>query len=270
MATVAAVGLALVSSRDFALSKEEATARSGRGGNSAGNSSHGSSGGRVYTATMPRFKGSSAVRSHPGARPAGYQAGQARGLGQYQTRQSLNRNSRMVQPGSTNVGNGNRLRNWSHNNQTGKSKLDPQAAIRLRNWRGQRDTLSQALLKNREHHHRHHDHGWWKTHCPAIILIDSGYWAWLDGWWYPAWGYDPYYSDYEYDGPVYSYNGLPPDQVVADVQGALQELGYYPYQVDGVLGELTRAALARYQQDHGLSPTGIIDPPTLQSLGLTP
>ena len=51
------------------------------------------------------------------------------------------------------------------------------------------------------------------------------------------------------------------------MQGALQRLGYYRYAVDGVLGPLTRAAIANYQRDHGLAATGGIDPQTLTSLG---
>jgi hypothetical protein len=66
--------------------------------------------------------------------------------------------------------------------------------------------------------------------------------------------------------PIYGYDGLPPDQVIANVQGALQRLGYYRYAVNGVLGPLTRAAIANYQCDYGLAATGAIDPQTLTSL----
>ena len=90
---------------------------------------------------------------------------------------------------------------------------------------------------------------------------------WDAGWWYPAWGYDPN-AYYAYDGPIYGYNDLPPDQVVANVQSALQEQGYYTGEVDGLLGPLTRAAIARYQQDHGLYTTSAIDEPTLEALGM--
>ena len=34
----------------------------------------------------------------------------------------------------------------------------------------------------------------------------------------------------------YSYDGLPPDEIVANVQSALQDLGYYLYEVDGIFG----------------------------------
>src|SRR5207248_805200 len=74
---------------------------------------------------------------------------------------------------------------------------------------------------------------------------------------------------YAYDGPIYGYNNLPPDQVIANVQTALQQQGYYQGEVDGLLGPLTRAAVANYQRDHGLYITSAIDRPTLSSLGMT-
>jgi putative peptidoglycan binding protein len=89
-------------------------------------------------------------------------------------------------------------------------------------------------------------------------------------WWYPAWGYDPYYSCYDYNGPIYGYDGLQPDEIIANVQAVLQQLGYYPYEVDGVLGPATEAAIANYQRDYGLSVTGAIDQPTVMSLVSSP
>jgi len=130
------------------------------------------------------------------------------------------------------------------------------------------DAVSFADARRRCHDFgRGHDRDWWHRRCHTIILISGGFWAWDAGWWYPAWGYDPSYSNYAYDGPVYGYDGLPPDQVIANVQSALQELGYFPYAVDGVLGPSTEQALADYQRDQGLSITGAIDRPTLLSLG---
>ncbi len=52
------------------------------------------------------------------------------------------------------------------------------------------------------------------------------------------------------------------------VQSELAKLGYYQGQIDGVEGDETEAALARYQQDHDLSVTGTLTAATLQSLGL--
>src|SRR5439155_18665385 len=76
-------------------------------------------------------------------------------------------------------------------------------------------------------HRDHHDRDWWRNHCHTIILIGGGFYAWDLGYWYPAYGYDSYYSNYSYDGPIYGYDGLPPDQIIANVQYALQQLGYY-------------------------------------------
>ena len=112
-----------------------------------------------------------------------------------------------------------------------------------------------------------HDRDWWMSHHNRIILIGGGYYYWDNNYWYPAWGYDPNYEFYAYDGPIYGYDGLPPDQVIANVQSALQAKGYYQGMVDGMLGPLTRAALAQYQADHGLYPTSAIDQPTLRTLG---
>lgn len=155
----------------------------------------------------------------------------------------------------------------SHHNASGKSKLDAASTAKLRNWRGKTDSLTEAATKNSGHRHHHHDRDWWRHHCLAIILVGWGYWGWDAGWWYPAWGYNSSYSSYEYDGPIYGYDGLPPDQVIANVQGALQRAGYYSYAVDGVLGPVTQAALQRFQRDHGIPATGAIDPPTLRALG---
>jgi Putative peptidoglycan binding domain. len=61
---------------------------------------------------------------------------------------------------------------------------------------------------------------------------------------------------------------LPPDQVIANVQSALQQQGYYNGEMDGLLGPATREAIADYQRDQGLNITSGIDQPTLESLGL--
>src|SRR6266487_1305676 len=47
-------------------------------------------------------------------------------------------------------------------------------------------------------HRDHHDRDWWRNHCHTIILIGGGFYAWDLGYWYPAYGYDSYYSNYSY------------------------------------------------------------------------
>ena len=116
-------------------------------------------------------------------------------------------------------------------------------------------------------HHDHHDRDWWRNHCHTIILIGGGFYAWDLGYWYPAYGYDPYYSNYAYNGPIYGYDGLPPDQIIANVQYALQQLGYFSEAVDGVLGPVTQAAIEDYQVENNLPVTGAVDRPLLISLG---
>ncbi|PYK07128.1 MAG: hypothetical protein DME66_02230 [Verrucomicrobia bacterium] len=113
-----------------------------------------------------------------------------------------------------------------------------------------------------------HERNWWRNHYNRVVFVYGGWYAWNGGYWIPAWGYDPG-AYYAYDGPIYAYNNLPPDQVVANVQSALQQQGYYQGEVDGLLGPLTRAAVADYQRDHGLYMTSAIDRPTLASLGMT-
>jgi peptidoglycan hydrolase-like protein with peptidoglycan-binding domain len=60
----------------------------------------------------------------------------------------------------------------------------------------------------------------------------------------------------------------PPDKVIADTQALLKQMGYYTGEVDGLLGPLTRKAVAAYQADQGLTATASIDEPTLDFLGL--
>lgn len=113
-----------------------------------------------------------------------------------------------------------------------------------------------------------HDRWWWKHNHTHIVFVLGGWWYWNAGYWYPAWGYDPYYY-YSYDGPIYTgYATLTPDQVIVNVQVELQQQGYYAGSADGVLGPQTRAALAAFQSDNDLTVTSAVDQPTLQTLGL--
>jgi hypothetical protein len=121
---------------------------------------------------------------------------------------------------------------------------------------------------SRRHWHERHDRDWWHDHCNTIVFVSSGYYF-LDGsYWYPAWGYDPLQTSYDYDGPIYTYGDLLPDEVIANVQVALQDAGYYSGPITGSLDVETRAALANFQRDYGLPITGAIDEPTVESLQL--
>jgi Putative peptidoglycan binding domain len=130
------------------------------------------------------------------------------------------------------------------------------------NWQGQQYTV----LRN--YKSEWHDQNWWHSHYHNnIVFVFGAPYYWNAGYWFPAWGYYPN-AYYAWDGPIYGYNHLPPDQVIANVQSALQQQGYYQGEVDGLIGPLTRDAIANYQRDHGLYTTSTIDQPTLQSLGM--
>jgi hypothetical protein len=121
----------------------------------------------------------------------------------------------------------------------------------------------------RSYHPERHDRGWYRSRYNRVELIGGGYYYWNNGYWYPAWGYEPSNEYYAYDAPIYvGHAAEPPDRVIADVQAALQEMGYYKGEVDGLLGPLTREALAGYQADQGLTQTEMIDEPTLDALGM--
>jgi hypothetical protein len=130
-------------------------------------------------------------------------------------------------------------------------------------WQGQQYEVF------RSYHPERHDQGWYRSHYNRVELIGGGYYYWNNGYWYPAWGYNPSAEYYAYDGPIYvGHSAEPPDKVIADVQAVLQQMGYYKGEVDGLLGPLTREALTAYQADQGLTTTAAIDQPTLDSLGM--
>jgi murein L,D-transpeptidase YcbB/YkuD len=120
----------------------------------------------------------------------------------------------------------------------------------------------------RRYRHERHDHDWWKQHYTVIVLVGGGYYYWDSGYWYPALGYDPNYERYDYDGPIFTYGNLLPDQVIVNVQSALQQLGYYTGDLNGSLGVDTRQAITAYQRDYGLDTTGVVDEATVRALGL--
>jgi len=158
----------------------------------------------------------------------------------------------------------------------------------------------QSFVKN--HAFARHDGNWhrdWNKHRAHfdhghVFVFVGGSWWGLYPWdYYPydgfAYGYDPY--DYSYDYP-YDYDGYPyegadysPSQpysyyngyaqsgqysntVVSAVQSKLNSLGYYHGAIDGIDGDETQAALARYQQDQDLSVTGTVTLATLRALDL--
>ena len=114
-----------------------------------------------------------------------------------------------------------------------------------------------------------HDRIWWNSNHKHVVLIGGGWYYWNAGYWYPAWGYDASAAYYPYDGPIYVGKSAKPfDQIVADVQTILQEQELCRGEVDGLVGPLTQEALTAYQNALGLEPTGAMDQPTLEQLGM--
>jgi Putative peptidoglycan binding domain len=152
----------------------------------------------------------------------------------------------------------NRDRNFAFNR---RSNFAINNNFRSDAFRGQQ----YAVFRN--YHREWHDRGWWRSHCDRSIFVTGGWYYWNAGYWFPAWGYDPY-AYYAYDGPICAYNGLAPDQVIVDVQLQLQRAGYYDGPIDGILGPMTQDAIAAFQGDNGLAVTAAIDEPTLATLGI--
>ena len=123
---------------------------------------------------------------------------------------------------------------------------------------------------DKRHAHVHHGH--------IFVFIDGSWWGLYPWDYYPYYAGDYYpYDYYDYDYYPYGYDDQSPyvdsDQygsspTVSAVQSQLAKLGYYGGTIDGVAGDETQAAIARYQQDHDLSVTGTVTAATLQSLGL--
>jgi hypothetical protein len=140
-----------------------------------------------------------------------------------------------------------------------------QVRVIRQNTRGPTMSYSTALQRQR---HEHHTRFWWRQRYPVIVLVGGGYYYLNAGYWYPAWGYDPNYSAYDYDGPIYTYGNLLPDQVILNVQRALTDLGYYRGALSGSLSAATRYAITAYQQDNGLPINGVVDASLVDALGL--
>jgi len=202
--------------------------------------------------------------------------GQVRGSGQANLpnqnviRTGRHRDDQGASRNGTNVTNGTGGTQMTNGTQGTNSKPIPATNAGLRGGKRVLNFNNSNTMNFTDACRRHrdrHDRDWWRNHCTTIILIGGGFYAWDLGYWYPAYGYDSYYSNYAYDGPIYGYDGLAPDQIIADVQYQLQQLGYFAEAVDGVLGPITRQAIADYQLDNGLAVTGAIDRPTLVALG---
>ncbi len=210
---------------------------------------------RTYTST-PRYNGNATIRSANTTNTR---------LRQHSFRQS----DRVGVQSNVAVNRNRNLRNQTFSgNRTANVSVNRNRNVTVtNNWRSSRFS-GQQYAAFRNYHRQWHDRGWWSSHYNRIIFVGSGWYFWDAGYWYPAWGYDSY-SYYPYDGPIYGYGNLTPDQIVVDVQTQLQRDGYYAGPIDGQLGPMTRQAIAAFQADHGLAVTSTVDEPTMASLGIS-
>ena len=148
---------------------------------------------------------------------------------------------------------------------------------------------SASVARDRDHKHHHSSHHHSSSHgrdyyyarprSSFSISLGTGYAG-------RGYYYGPSGADYYYQRPGVSYyrtvTSIPreygynsgyrseyrPSSTSASVQAALARRGYYGGPVDGDIGPGSRRAIARYQADHGLRPTGAITSSLLNSLGL--
>lgn len=139
-----------------------------------------------------------------------------------------------------------------------------------------------------DRNHFHHWGGhWWGWYGGYWIGFDPGLYPFdyypdgnypLDYYGYPYdYNYDSYPGGYQdsYDSDPYNYDdsssagsAASSNPTVSAVQSTLEQLGYYHGGIDGVLGDETEAAIARYQEDHDLSVTGTVTAAVLHALGV--
>ena len=146
------------------------------------------------------------------------------------------------------------------------------------NWRNH--VVAQHSANWQRNWDRNRDHIWHGHHCRFIngswVIFDFGFYPWWPYWSYPydyygygygyPYGYDPdYYDSGAYSG---SYDDQSRDSIVGAAQQELAQQGYYRGKIDGVIGPQTHRAITRYQANHGLRPTGVLTPDTVQALGL--
>lgn len=161
------------------------------------------------------------------------------------------------------------------NSRVGKSQMTA-AAVR-------RAIANHNVARHDASWHRDWDKHRFHRHNGLVFVFLDGFWWGLTPAYFP-WDYYPSYAygnyPYDYYSSPYDYYDYDDQSANSDsdqygtnvtlsaVQSELAKLGYYQGQIDGVEGDETQAALARYQQDHDLSVTGTITASTLQSLGL--
>lgn len=150
--------------------------------------------------------------------------------------------------------------------QTERTK-DPQQQQQQQQRQVSERRLAFAEARERMMRERH-DAAWWDHRYQRIVRAGTGYYFLDAGWWYPAFGYDLTADVYPYEGPIYAFGDMKPDQEIVAIQQRLQADGYYSGSITGVLDSTTQAAIAKFQAADGLLSTGAIDQPTIEALGL--
>ena len=131
--------------------------------------------------------------------------------------------------------------------------------------------------KHKKSHHDDHDHSAYLSHPRSTFTLSLG-----SGYAGRGYYYGPPNSSYYYERPevryyatreaapieYYSRESSRNGSSDASVQRALARRGYYNGPIDGDIGQGSRRAIARYQQEHGLRVTGSINSSLLNSLGL--
>lgn len=141
-----------------------------------------------------------------------------------------------------------------------------QAQPRLQEQTAER-RLSFAEARERMAYEQH-DRAWWNERYNRIARAGTGYYAFSEGFWFPAFGYDPEFDVYPFDGPIYAVGDMTPDQEIAAIQTKLTQAGYYSGSITGVLDTATQQAISQFQTANDLLATGAIDEPTVEALGL--
>lgn len=86
---------------------------------------------------------------------------------------------------------------------------------------------------------------------------------------YYAYDFDPYPQSQVYveRAPLYESSGVD-YQTRVEIQEELSRAGYYDGDVDGIIGPGSRRAIADFQRDNDLRPTGLINTALLEALGI--
>ena len=216
-------------------------------------------------------------------RPQNIRSNAGRSIGSAQfVRGNINRGDRSTQFSNT----GNRAITNLRREGTGAGQVRSGNNLPT-NWRNH--VVAQHSGNWQRNWDRSRDHVWRGHHCRFIngswVIFDFGFDPWWPYWYYPydyyaddyygyPYNYDPGYSDsgaYQNE-EYYGQNGYGDyaDSTVAAAQQRLAREGYYRGQIDGVLGPETRAAIAQFQNNHGLRVTGALTTDTLGALGLRP